>query len=178
MAELTPLARPYAKAVFDLAIERGETDQWSSLLCTLAEVCEDETIRSALANPAIEQTVKSSWFSDAIGTDCSGSFLQFIQLLACNGRLLLLPTIAGMFQSHLNEKNQSEEVDVYSSYPLNNEQLNDIQGKLERKLNKKVTLVQHQDSSLIGGVRIQGKGWIMDASIEGRLKALARNLTV
>ena len=38
MAELSTLARPYAKAAYELAIEKGQLDQWSTSLLTLSQV--------------------------------------------------------------------------------------------------------------------------------------------
>lgn len=178
MSELIPLARPYAKAVFNIASESGSIEQWSALLTTLSQVCSDDEVAQGLANLSIDNGTKAQWFSQALQGTTTAENLRFIVLLGNNGRLELLPVIVQMFQEHVNEQTQSEEVNVYSAHPLNDEQLNEIKEKIKSKLHKNISLMQHQDSSLIGGVRIQGKGWIIDASIEGQLKTLARNLTV
>ena len=177
MSELTSLARPYAKAVFNLASEHGTIERWSSLLASLSQACSTQEVSKAIANASIDNSTKAQWFNQALENKVTDENLRFILLLAKNGRLELLPTITQIFQEHVNEKTQSEEVSVYSAHPLKNEQLNEIKEKIKAKMNKNISLVQHQDSSLIGGVRIQGKGWIIDASIEGQLKTLARNLT-
>ena len=49
MSELTTVARPYAKAAFDYAVEQGSVDQWFEMLVFAAEVANNETMASHLS---------------------------------------------------------------------------------------------------------------------------------
>ena len=53
MSEVTTIARPYAKAAFDFAVEQKAVEAWSTMLFFAAEVSKDDTmqqvINSALA---------------------------------------------------------------------------------------------------------------------------------
>ena len=44
MSELTTVARPYAKAAFDFAVEAKAIDAWHEMLTFAAEVSKDATI--------------------------------------------------------------------------------------------------------------------------------------
>ncbi|HDN27310.1 MAG TPA: F0F1 ATP synthase subunit delta, partial [Thioploca sp.] len=53
MAEFATLARPYAEAVFELAVEAGNFDEWSNHLNLLAAVVEDPTMAAVIGNPEV-----------------------------------------------------------------------------------------------------------------------------
>ena len=54
MAELTTLARPYAKAVFDAAQDQNAVDQWDQALAFAAQVAADQEVKNILANPGLD----------------------------------------------------------------------------------------------------------------------------
>ena len=50
MSNLTTIARPYAKAAFDFAVEKGELDQWSQMLSFAAEVAQNDDVHNLLSS--------------------------------------------------------------------------------------------------------------------------------
>ena len=56
MSELTTIARPYAKAAFDFALEANAIENWLEMLVFAAEVASDPTINEYLSGGAsVEQ---------------------------------------------------------------------------------------------------------------------------
>jgi len=53
MAELSTLARPYAKAAFEYAREHNALGEWSAQLATCAAVVVDAGVKAVLDNPAL-----------------------------------------------------------------------------------------------------------------------------
>jgi F-type H+-transporting ATPase subunit delta len=51
MAEPSTVARPYAGAAFNLAVETGTLAKWSETLAALGLVAADERVRAAAADP-------------------------------------------------------------------------------------------------------------------------------
>lgn len=51
MAELSTLARPYAKAAFEYANEKGAVDQWGSMLVLLAGLSEFDKVSELINTP-------------------------------------------------------------------------------------------------------------------------------
>jgi F-type H+-transporting ATPase subunit delta len=49
MSELTTIARPYAKAAFDFAVEKETLDQWVEMLTFAAEVTNNESVSELLS---------------------------------------------------------------------------------------------------------------------------------
>jgi F-type H+-transporting ATPase subunit delta len=50
MSDLTTIARPYAKAAFDFAVEKGQLDLWSQMLTFAAEVTQNEQMKELLSS--------------------------------------------------------------------------------------------------------------------------------
>ena len=67
MAELSTLARPYAKAAFEYARERGALAAWSSQLAIVAAVAADERVAAMLDNPALVGASKAQRVNDICG---------------------------------------------------------------------------------------------------------------
>ena len=63
MAELTTVARPYAKAAFQFADENGSLDQWSDMLAFASAVSLDESVQAYLQNPQITSAQKADAFT-------------------------------------------------------------------------------------------------------------------
>ena len=59
MSELTTIARPYAKAAFEFAVEHKAVDQWLEMLDFAAQVAENETMHSLVnGSVAAEELAK------------------------------------------------------------------------------------------------------------------------
>ena len=55
MIELTPLARPYAKALFSSALESKKTEEMASELKTMALASKTDGIINTIENPALSR---------------------------------------------------------------------------------------------------------------------------
>ena len=53
MAELVTLARPYAKAAFEVAMADSGLENWSNMLAVVAAVTENDAVASMLSSPAL-----------------------------------------------------------------------------------------------------------------------------
>lgn len=99
MAELSTLARPYAKAAFAAAQETSQLAEWGGLLELTAQVVEDSDGRRILAHPTLTAEQKAAWLNDLAGDANSDAGRNFIQVLAENGRLELLSEINEQFDA-------------------------------------------------------------------------------
>jgi F-type H+-transporting ATPase subunit delta len=53
MAELSTLARPYARAAFEVALQDNALDSWSSMLGMSAAVAAQDAVRAMLTDPSL-----------------------------------------------------------------------------------------------------------------------------
>ena len=95
MAELSTLARPYAKAAFDYAKEQNVINNWENFLLIASSIVRDESFSSLLSNPAISAEQKTAVLIDIYGSQTadqpSDALVNFTKQLSEHDRLALLP---------------------------------------------------------------------------------------
>ncbi|MCL4122014.1 UNVERIFIED_CONTAM: hypothetical protein GTU68_008229 [Idotea baltica] len=176
MAELTTLARPYAKAAFSYAKEHKELVNWSEMLKFLATLSKNFTIRELFASPSLTSKEKAKKIINVCENNLTESFDNFIHVLAKNERLVLLPEIFELFCLYKSEQEKIIDVTVTSAYALNNEQIHTLVSALSQRLNQEVRLHPQEDSSLIGGVIIRAGDLVIDGSVRGKIAKLTETL--
>ena len=176
MAELTTLARPYAKAAFEYAQNQKQLTQWSAMLALCVAVSVDETVQQILKAPRLTGEKKANTFVEVCGDKLDAKVQNFIHVLAENDRLLLLPEIADLFELFKAEQEKSVDVEVTSAFALNNEQKDKLAKVLSARLSREVRLHATEDASLIGGVVIRAGDLVIDGSVRGKIAKLAEAL--
>jgi len=178
MSELTTLARPYAKAAFEFALDKGNLSQWSEMLAFLSLVSSDKAMSKLLDNPSLTRDkTAEAVLSVAEGKlDEQGS--NFVRLLASNGRLELTTEILSLFEQHKAEHEKTVEVQLQSAVELTEQQLKDLNGRLETKLGRKININCQIDPAIMGGMIIRAGDFVIDASIRGQLNDLADSLSI
>jgi len=168
-------ARPYARAVFELAAERGGYDQWSSRLAYWASLVQDDSLRSRLAEPGTTAQAKAELMmqlSDGLDDDSR----SFLKLLADNDRLSSLPDMQQQYEQLRREAEGEVEAHVVSAYELTSEQSERIVQALGKRLARKVKITSEVDPDLIGGAIIRAGDLVIDGSIRGRLAGLEQSV--
>lgn len=177
MAESLTIARPYAEAAFKIALEQGALPAWSDVLARLAVIAGAEAAREIVGNPALSAQQVSSLFADTAG-QLSQQQRNFVQVLAENDRLTVLPEIASHFQALRSAHEGVLEAQVSSAFPLSGAQLAEIVATLKDKHGREVKATVVVDPELIGGVSIRIGDEVTDASVRGKLAQLAGALKV
>jgi len=139
MSELTTVARPYARAAFEFAVDKNAIEAWSSMMFFASEVAQDATIAKILTRDKAPQEL-ADLFLNICGDQLDESGQNFIKVLAENGRLSVLPRIAQLFAGLETEYNKEIDADVVSAYALSKTQLTELSISLEKRLARKVNL--------------------------------------
>lgn len=175
MATESTTARPYAKAIFELAAEKGGYEQWSSRLSYWSAVVQDDNIRARLAEPGVTAQAKADLIaqvSDGLDEDSKG----FLKLLADNDRLSALPDMHVQFEQLRQEAEGEVEAHVVTAYALTDDQAARIVDALGKRLSRKVKITSEVDPDLIGGAIIRAGDLVIDGSIRGRLAGLEQSV--
>lgn len=98
MAELSTLARPYAKAAFNAALDSKQLDAWSTQLSTLAAISQHETVERLIANPELSAADKAKTLQQLAGDALNEGGSNLVSVLAENRRLALLAEISEQFE--------------------------------------------------------------------------------
>ena len=177
MAELATIARPYAEAVFRLAKEGNALAAWSEKLAFIAAVSQDPQMQAAIGNPKVTASDIERLLLAICGERIDGAARNLIQLLMRNRRLAVLPQIREQFEKLKLEDEGKLDARISSAYPLDDAQraqlVNLLSSRFKRKINATVTV----DPELIGGIKVEVGDKVWDASVRGRLQAMAVTLT-
>lgn len=173
MAEVSTVARPYAKAAFEYAQEKGALTQWSDMLAQASAVAANSDMKSVLENPSLTNEQKAEIFVDVCGADLGSDEKNFVFGLAEHKRLVALPMIAEMFEKLKAAKDQTVDVMVTSAFEMTAEQQSKLVETLKNKWQKDVSIETQVDSSLIGGVIIRAGDVVIDSSVRGKLAKVA-----
>jgi F-type H+-transporting ATPase subunit delta len=173
MAELNTVARPYTKAAFEHAVDKGNLDQWSEMLTTAAAVSQHETMDLVLGNPGLTSEQKAQAMISVCEEQMDDSAQNFIVLLAENQRLALLPKISEQFEQLKASQQKSVDVNVTTAFDLGEQQQQKLTQALSSKLGREVSLTTEIDKSIIGGVIVRTEDMVIDGSIRARLAKLA-----
>lgn len=176
MAELTTLARPYAKAAFLFAQEKQALAQWETMLSTAAAVVADAQVRTALDNPAQSGAQKAALLAELCGDVVDAPFGNFLTQLAEHKRLPLLGAIGALFHQLLSAEQAFADVELVSAQPLDDGAEAGLVAALKKRLGVEIRVSKQIDSSLIGGVLIRAGDTVIDGSVRGRLNKLAEQL--
>lgn len=174
--DATTIARPYAEAVFQRAVETNKLDAWSEMLGLLGTAAADPALSGLIANPKLTATQKGDLVLD-IGTghlDDEGQNL--VKLLAANGRLGYLAEIARAFEQSKAEHEGTVDVALTTAFELQPEQEQQLSSALKAKLGREVRITSNIDPELIGGFRLSAGDMVIDGSVSAQLGQLAHEL--
>jgi F-type H+-transporting ATPase subunit delta len=175
MSELTTIARPYAKAAFDFAVDKGQLSQWGEMLTFAAEVTKNEQVHELL-NSSLAAEKLAEIFVAVCGEQFDEHGQNLIKVMTENGRLSTLPEVCKQYFALKSEYEKTLDVDVISATKLSEQQLTDISNKLEARLERKVQLNCSVDETLLGGVVIRAGDLVIDNSVRSRLNRLSDTL--
>ncbi|MBO6225249.1 MAG: F0F1 ATP synthase subunit delta [Psychrobacter sp.] len=206
MADLSTLARPYAKAAFDYANENGVVNEWENFLFIASTVVSDKSFSTWLDNPAVSAEHKSAALVDLYDTQIASAndsaFKQllsenqgvrpdsnisypkvsvalsnFVKQLSEQERLALLPEVYEHYRRHKAISLKQLDAYVTSAYPLTDAQRETLQTRLAASLNASVVIHESVDPSLLAGATIKVGDKVIDDSMRGKLQQLKTQLT-
>jgi F-type H+-transporting ATPase subunit delta len=134
-------------------------------------------MKAVLSNPKLDAAALSDFVLDVCGESLNEKGSNLVKVLADARRLAIIPEINKLFEQFRAEAVGVIEVSVTSAYELGAEQQATIAEAMAKRLGRRVEITSDIDDSLIGGVVIRAGDSVIDASVKGRLKALATQMT-
>ena len=176
MAEIATLARPYANAVFDLARSAGRLTEWSPMLGLLARTVETDEVKELVALPSLAPAVKAHRLIDLVREEIDDRCRRFVNVLADNHRLDLLPEIAAQFEALKAEAEKTLDVEITAAVELTDQQVASYAQALRQRFDQDVSVSVDIDPGLVGGAIVRAGDTVIDGSVRGRLTRLVESL--
>lgn len=170
MSDALTLARPYARAAFALAREHAQLPQWSQWLGASAQFAGDPSVQALLGNPSLSAADAQTLVLPP--GNAAPQFAQFLQELADNGRLALLPEIAAVYEQARAEAEHVVKATITSAAPLDTAELDKLQAALKARFGSDVEIATAVDPDLIGGAVIDAGDVVIDGSVRSKLERL------
>ena len=177
MSSPTTLARPYAKAAFELANSADALAAWDDMLAAVSNVTADEGMIGWLQSPHSSADKAVEIISDALGGDLDDRFKGYLGVLADNDRLSLCGEISHMFQQLRQDAEKRLLVRVVSAVSLEDTQIEKMQAALAKRFDREITLNNDVDPGVLGGAIIYAGDQVIDGSLIGRLTRLESSLS-
>lgn len=185
MADNNTIARPYARAAFDLARSADRLGPWSEALNAAGELLADGRAAKFLASPKLDDAQRLEFLTGLIrdaggdrgvldGQDKAGT--NFLKLLIEYNRVDALPEIAEHFDQLKARVENTVDVTVTAAVELSDAQQQEITTALKSRLGREVRLTTETDETLIGGAVIRAGDVVIDGSLRARLEGLATAL--
>jgi F-type H+-transporting ATPase subunit delta len=146
------------------------------MLDKAAAVLSDDRVAALVGNPHVQRAELVGFVLELCGAAGDEKARNFVQLLADNGRLLLLPQIAAQYAALRADVENTVDVTVTSALPLTAEQGAKLSDALTRRLRRTVRLNTTVDPSLIGGAVVRAGDFVVDGSLSGRIERLGNTM--
>jgi F-type H+-transporting ATPase subunit delta len=169
------LARPYAEAIFAVAIEENLLNDVEILLENICCIIADPDAYSILSNSSIDSKKKIELFMNLIKST-ETTINKIVENLITNNRIELTNEILELYKKLRDEKQQQQEVIITSAQELTKKQQKQISENIAKEIKKEVNPIFNIDHNLIGGMTVKINDTVIDHSTAGLLNQLKHSL--
>lgn len=166
----------YAQAAFELALERGEVENWGTSLNGAADIVSDGKLMSMLENPKLSFEAKKAMLKESLGT-MEPLVVNLAYLLMSRGRLKILGDISKHYRLLLDRHRGIVHAEVLTAVPLHDEDRQRLSRQFADLVGQKVIVDSRVDPSIVGGFKAKIGDVLIDGSIRNTLESMKKSLT-
>ncbi len=167
---MTTTSREYAEALFELAAQENLLRETSEGLETVVSaLLQTPEYQALLASPAIGKAERLAALDQAFRGKVPEILLAILRMMVSRGHI---SAVKGMYRDYeeMARRYRGEVTAmVTSAVPLKEAEMVTLRAKLEKKLGQRITLRCREDPSLLGGLRVEVDGRVIDGSIRNKL---------
>jgi len=176
MSAMAVAARRYAKALFEVAKEKGAVEETGAQLeAVAAALGGNADIRAFFDHPNIGTDAKVRALQQAVGGQLADYVLNTLKLLLERGRISAVDIVASAYRSIADEALGRAKAQVTSAFALTPEQQQEIARKFGALTGKEVTVETAVDPSLLGGIRVRIGDTLYDGSLSTKLTEIEKS---
>lgn len=171
------LAKRYAKALGELAVERGLIEKvQDDLGRVVAAIRSDDAVRFAVENKQVPAQVKMDLLLTLAGEDAADLTKQFLRLVVQKRREEHLPAMLDEYVAYADWARGIVEVEVKTAKPLGRQEADRLMESLAAFTGKQVRLKNVVEPKILGGVVARIGDLVVDGSVARRLERLKETL--
>lgn len=170
---MTQTSKEYAEALFELALQDNCTEEVSAALDDVREVmAADPAFMDLLKSPAVPREIRVSTLEQCFRGRVPEIVLAILRMLCVKGHMSQLDKMTAEY-ARLNQEHQGVAVaHVISAVALQEAERERLRLGLEASFGKKIALQCSLDRTLLGGIRVEIEGKVIDGSIRNKLQQI------
>ena len=176
MIELTPLARPYAKAVFASALDTESIDEIKEELKTMALVSSTTEVKSLIEDPTLSNNEILNSLKALLDGSISKTSQSLLNVLAENNRFNLLEAIFEIYKEIVAKHKEQKSVEVFVATEPSSDTKETIKTRLVSTHGEGTNVEFKIDPHIMGGLSIKVGDETLDLSVKGKVKKLINQL--
>ena len=172
------VGRVYADALVELAQKNDQLDEVADECGQLVTLLDEQPqLQTLLSNPAITSSDRVDLVKRVFEGKVSDTLFRFLSVMARKDRLDELDAVLVSVRQRVAEIRGEVEVDAWTAMEMSDQQRDDVRNRVAAALGgKKVTLNEHVDKSLLGGLKLRVGDRLIDGTARTRLRLLRRQL--
>lgn len=164
----------YANALYVLASEQNQVEQIGQQLADLVNLVDQvDQMKAFLKHPSIQRSQKEQVLLACL-PDQEGLLARFMKILAQMNQANDLEKLYMNYQEEVRQAQGIQLVKVTSAKQLDTAFVEQLKALLEKKLSQKIELKLEIDPSVVAGLKISGKEFVLDNTLETKAQAIAR----
>jgi F-type H+-transporting ATPase subunit delta len=181
MKDIQTVARPYAKALFELALKHQSLNEWSDALHVLSQAVLEPNMQRMLSHPEVTAAMLVEILSAIVKKSVQSKeqlilIEHALEMMSEHRRLPVMPEVYRQYELLKALHNKMCSGFIYTATQLDDAQISQLVSGLEKKLNKTVHLTQVIQPELLGGAKIQIGDMVIDGTLRARIHRLAQSM--
>lgn len=176
MSREAVVASRYAKAMYEIAAQEGRIleieDELRSLVIVLND---DQEVKQFIDSPNVSESDKWKALATGLEEKISKPVVSLAKLIIERGRVEILPELLNSYIKITSDTLGLANATVYTTYPLNDQEKENVATEFGALLNKKIRVINEIDSELLGGMKVRIGDTLYDGSLAGKLKRLEKS---
>ncbi|ANS76144.1 ATP synthase F0F1 subunit delta [Paenibacillus yonginensis] len=175
-SKVAVIASRYAKAIYEIAAQEGRTlEVEQELKAAVEALTADKEIVNFIAAPSITDQAKLQVIETSLADKLSKPVVSLLKLLVERGRVNVLPELLESYIRISGEALGLATAVVYTTYPLNEEEKQEVSEHFGALVQKKIRVENVVDNSLLGGMKVVIGDTLYDGSLAGKLDRLEKS---
>ncbi len=176
MIDLTPLARPYGKALFYAALEAEDLEKTKTSIQMLSNLSITKEVSVLIEDPTKTKKEIAKIIHSLMGESLNTTTSKLLNILAENKRLNLIASVNDSFVKLYEKHNKQTNISVTVASEVADDTKNDLFAKLKKTYGDNISVNFKKDPLIMGGLSIMVGDESFDLSIKGKIKKLINQL--
>ncbi|MGE5350426.1 MAG: ATP synthase F1 subunit delta [Actinomycetota bacterium] len=172
------IAVRYARALFDLALEKNAIDGVYGDMKSISRLCSMDEVRKVISNPVIPLQKRKEAIIALAGSDAEKLTVDFIGLLFSQGRGDYLAAAARNFIDLTRRHRGIRQITVTTAVPVDDATKKEMAGLIAGERHGTIEFSEQIDESIIGGFILRVDDSYIDASVKSRLNRFRKEFSL